>query len=655
MENKSLFATLESSPKFTLTSPATESLLHIETTGVPWPDEIRNNRKLQERARTRRLLSKELDNLYKLIPEATVDIWDSLKNGTIQEKNIVEFYDILSLLLEQDINNSQLVLYLPFEFLPDLNKQTETNELSSASTRLADQIRRSWRNLLTVHNLRADFKDGDVPEVEYRDEPLSQVVKAAHLIPSLLKRGLLSFDEILELLEKTTDKILADSIADTLPVLADMELITENDLDRMAKSGHRMISNMAAIIQASKRNSTEKDLNTSPATDISNITAMMQKDLENATLKIDKKFPETKNRRSLWLKEEERRIILEKFAGIVARHTLYHGTEQLEVLIKNKLSSSEKNIKTLLIIKSIQEIIETLAKTSADEAKEFYGKYEDEIKNLWLNEKDPETRTAIEELILHLYSLQIINDRQLTGFKIKSPTLNFGLTGRMDSLETHTRDITATIESIEKDEELSELIYPVVIMLGSRIKGYAKSKADLDIAVFVKPNTPFEKRKHLQDLIKKTFTHEKIQGEVMEFWLEENDGNMSILDFDNPDTKLGDSTLTHPLIGAWYGDTETIKELYKKLMPEYLYSEDKDILGQNAQKVWTEEIGRDTLQYRLMHKGYKHFFPKKGGIETTHSDNIDNDSAFYDSGYRRLATQLFVNRVFLPQLSKPSK
>ncbi len=54
-----------------------------------------------------------------------------------------------------------------------------------------------------------------------------------------------------------------------------------------------------------------------------------------------------------------------------------------------------------------------------------------------------------------------------------------------------------------------------------------------------------------------------------------------------------------------------------------------------------------------MHKGYRHFFPKKGNLETEHSDNVDSDSAFYDSGYRRLATQLFINRVFLPQLSKP--
>ncbi len=652
MENKQPFATLESSPKIVLTSPATESLLYIETTNVPWTEEVRNNKNLQEQARTRRRLSKELSHLYNLIPEATTDIWDSIKNETLQEKDLVELYDTLSLLLEQDKNNAQILLYLPFELLPNLNSQIKTDELSKANSKLASNIKNGWGNLLTQHNLRADFIDGNIPEVEYRKEPLPEVVKAAHLIPQFLKRGILSFEEIINLLETTTDKILADSIADTLPVLADMGLINENDLDLIEKSENRLVSNMARIIQANKSSSQETKLDL-PKSDISNITDMMQKDFENEAAIIDRDYPEATNRRGLWLKEEKRRLLLERYSKIIALHTLSFGPEQFETLIKNKLSIDGENIENTLIIKSIQEVIETLVKTSNIEAKEFYQKHENLIKSLWLIENDSDVHTATEELILHLYSLQIINEEQLASFGIKSPNLNFDLTGRMDSLEIHTKDITSTIESIEKDKELSELIYPVVIMLGSRIKGYAKSKADLDIAVFVKPGTPFEKRKHLQDLIKKTFTHEKIQGEVMEFWLEENDGNMSILDFDNPDTKLGDSTLTHPLIGAWYGDTETIKELYKKLMPGYLYSEDKYILGQGAQKVWTEEIGRDTLQYRLMHKGYRHFFPKKGNLETEHSDNVDSDSAFYDSGYRRLATQLFINRVFLPQLSKP--
>jgi hypothetical protein len=60
---------------------------------------------------------------------------------------------------------------------------------------------------------------------------------------------------------------------------------------------------------------------------------------------------------------------------------------------------------------------------------------------------------------------------------------------------------------------------------------------------------------------------------------------------------------------------------------------------------------RDTLQYRLMHKGYERFFPAYGGMKTPHGDRIDGESIFWDSGYRDAAIKLFANRVFLPKIS----
>jgi hypothetical protein len=61
---------------------------------------------------------------------------------------------------------------------------------------------------------------------------------------------------------------------------------------------------------------------------------------------------------------------------------------------------------------------------------------------------------------------------------------------------------------------------------------------------------------------------------------------------------------------------------------------------------------RDTLLYRLMHKGYEQFFPRFGGDED-YANRVDGESMFWDSGYRWLATRLFVNRVFLPIIPAP--
>src|SRR6185295_13438322 len=117
------------------------------------------------------------------------------------------------------------------------------------------------------------------------------------------------------------------------------------------------------------------------------------------------------------------------------------------------------------------------------------------------------------------------------------------------------------------------------------------------------------------------------------------------------DSAMGDSTLTHVLFeGAWGGNKNTIRELYEKLLVDYLYSKGKTVLQHDARTFWLKEIERDTLQYRLMHKGYARFFPKQGGIDTDHSSGIDSNSAFWDSGYRRLASKLFIDKVFLPQL-----
>lgn len=138
------------------------------------------------------------------------------------------------------------------------------------------------------------------------------------------------------------------------------------------------------------------------------------------------------------------------------------------------------------------------------------------------------------------------------------------------------------------------------------------------------------------------------------FWLEDvkGDGNLSVHDWETPTTVDAESTWTHVLFGAsWHGDNDTIVMLHKKLLTNYFYDPETMTKGKPTHERWLEELERDALQYRLLHKGYERYHP----VHTTqskHSSNIDGESVFWDEGYRRTATKLFISRVFLPNLGK---
>ena len=90
--------------------------------------------------------------------------------------------------------------------------------------------------------------------------------------------------------------------------------------------------------------------------------------------------------------------------------------------------------------------------------------------------------------------------------------------------------------------------------------------------------------------------------------------------------------------------------LHKRLLCSYFTAPKTTIEGRPTYTRWLEEMERDSLQYRLLHKGFERYFPIQSPMNTVHGHAIDGQSAFYDSRYRRIATELFIRRVFLPQL-----
>jgi hypothetical protein len=466
----------ESAPNIITIRPPSESLLNISVDNSLWPEEIKNNQEIKRQAQIRISLS----NLLDLDPSP-------------------ELYKSLTNFLESDSHNSRLILYLPFELIP--SKENE----------FAEVYLRHWHKMLTINDVRANFMDGDVLEMELRDKPLERVTKAAHLLPKLVEKNLLSITDVINLIENNRGSTLGKSMVDTLPVLVDMDLLSEEKMEDILKS--------------------------------------------------------------------------------------------------NGLELTPKKAEAL----PEEKVTEARAK--------------------WLEEKD-------EPVEIEKYS-----DQQL----------NIPFAVREKFLKNDLDELKVLVKSIESDPELSEYLYPTIILFGSKIKGYGAITADMDIAILVKPSSSPENRSKLKRLIAQKFSHENIKGKVVEFWLEEDHGELNVTDFLNPDSGLADSGWAHVLFeGAWIGDETIIKELHQKLLPGFLYSKDKTIDGADARGIWLEEMERDTLQYRLMHKGYARLFPTLG-INTKHADQIDGQSAFYDSGYRKLATKLFVTKVFLPQIEKPQK
>jgi predicted nucleotidyltransferase len=88
------------------------------------------------------------------------------------------------------------------------------------------------------------------------------------------------------------------------------------------------------------------------------------------------------------------------------------------------------------------------------------------------------------------------------------------------TIQEEIQEAQGAVEGIYAPTELSRYLYPVIILYGSRIKGYGASSADLDVAVFVRPDVSITERPLIQELLKKILAGEKIQGKALEFWLE---------------------------------------------------------------------------------------------------------------------------------------
>lgn len=594
-----------------------ESFLDPVLAADVWPRSIAVNEIFLSQLERHKELNKLLNELFNSLSRPDIPLETAIDQGCVTEEQAAGLYTALSGLLERDRDYRRLILYFPFELLPNKTWHHFGEKLQKALERFGQIYMEAWKDLLFVHDVRANFVDGDVLEVERRVGDLPRVVKAAHLIPKLVENGLLAVEEAIALMENSDDQTLRDSIAAALSVLADLG------------------------VQAK-----EPRVKSTP---IITTLLFVQAELDEKFSRIEAEdLGHVVPKRKTWLTQKKKQETIEDLGEDISAAIV--GNRFASEMAEGFLAPDAKSASRQVLIEGILKAVEFVASADFRKAQALYGQYKGTLLGLWEND-DLRTRETLSKTFRRFREVGIIRDEQLAELNIVIPKLAGPFSENLEFMREEMGDIRAMVASIESNLELSRLIYPVVLVFGSRLNGYGERSADIDLSVCVRPGTPFVKRATLKELLRKTFAHRNIRAdEIVEFWLEKKGGRITIRDFAEPDVSLGASYWTHILFGAaWEGNQDAVRKLCEKLLVPYMHT-DETIEGRDARSLYLESLEQGTLQYRLMHKGYERFFPPYGGIHTPHADKIDGDSMFWDSGYRQLATRLFVSRVFLPKI-----
>lgn len=159
----------------------------------------------------------------------------------------------------------------------------------------------------------------------------------------------------------------------------------------------------------------------------------------------------------------------------------------------------------------------------------------------------------------------------------------------------------------EELRNLAENLAPhqIILIGGSRLKGYASTSSDCDILDY------------------DGIAHPPITSDF--------------------NTRIGSMHATHIYLGyAWLAGPK-VDNLERTInMVRTIYSEDYVRRYRHL-----ERLESSLLQYRLLHSGYVRVSGKTS-FETSQFAAIDGDCAFYDDGYRTIATEIFAKYIHIP-------
>jgi hypothetical protein len=461
-----------------------------------------------------------------------------------------------------------------------------TPRLTKAATEFARAFTQAWEAQLTQHEVRANYVDGDVLEPELLIGDHPRVVKAAHMIPGLVAIGHMDTANAWKYYHNSEDSLLRQSIADSLYVASDLGLQHPDLLPSRADPDPTTIPTVG----------------TTPG-------------------------------RLRWLEKVAKEAARRKDAELLAR-LLGAGTHVTE---------SPHGISVLVALEAIRHA--SLLDASV------YFRHRAWIEMIAQEHQTTAITDSLQTLHAYLHANAILDDHDLANMGIWIPQLAGPFYTNRQRLSPSTDKIMEMCTRITRHPQLSQWVYPIMLVYGSRVKGYGLSDADCDVAVFIKPNTDRSMRDYLEQTLQEIFDHQHLDGDIKMFWLAADGTTLKVIDWPDLCRSDGWSSWLYILFGAlWFGDVEDIRVLHEQLLTPYFCAPDVEKDGKPIHTRWVEEIERDSLQYRLLHKGFERFYPIISPMNTLHGNLIDGSSAFYDTRYRRIATELFVRRVFLPQL-----
>ncbi len=578
------------------TAPLTETLLDPIESGSLWSNLQEIASQVERHAEQSRLIHEVAAQVPD--PTTTLELAVNRKfvSAELARDLLMELSNTLS-----DPEHNRLLIYLPFEFLPDASWNSEDAGLNTAINLFRSTYKEAWYRLLTVHDVRANFVDGDVAEVEHRQDDLPRTVKAAHLTPVLLERGLITFDEIEEVLRTSEDPILNLSILEALDAYGTSP----------GQAGYT---------------AQERDEQAAPATNVP-----------------------VSERRQAWLdqRQEESEIVTK--AQYLSRFIL--AGELKPISVSWGPEGDEAGYRA--VSEGIYKAIESNAWQNLDRAKAMYSEFGPMLDELWLKANSPRTKEQAARVYRRLHRLGVVDLETLRQLGIDLPTLTGPFSENLNHMPEEIQRLKRISSKISETPGLNRVLYPVVLLNGSRLKGYGEHASDVDTGVFIRPGTVEADNENLRRLVRAVFTGEGHNDEPIEFWLKEENEKLSVRRLAEYDPHIADAYWTHTLFGsAWIGDQAEIQHIQRRLLPNYFEDSEEIIYGRKARGLYIEELERDRLQYRLLHKGYARQYPQYPRESWTHRPEIDGHAAFWDSGYRRLATQIYINSVFLPIAAK---
>lgn len=514
------------------------------------------------------------------LPSPTTPLQEAVEGGDVKSSQAEDLYETLSRLLT-DPEYARLALYLPFELIPDASWVPEDPPLRESVTRFTTSYMQAWSSLLHVHDVRANFVDGDVLEETHRNGDLPRVVKAAHLIPELINHGLISENEARQL-RKTPDPVLKQSVQEALDDFY-------GRIPRQSTPG-------------------EPEQSATPG-------------------------------RKEWLKHQRRQEFISETADQVAAALLHEeNTQQLDPLWKR----TDPVIATQAFAEGVFQAV-----SQADQAtaQRILSLKRSPLEYL-LQSDNVDVQDRVTSVLRRLHRTGNLPHGELTRLGIPLPSLSGPFSENLTEIAPDVAFLKETTRFIETDPRLNSAVYPVVVVGGSKLKGYGGLNSDVDVSVFIKPGTPHAAMISLREELATLFVRDGKSYDPIEFWLDEpGTDRLKVHNFSNFDMHVADDLWTHILFNnAWIGNRQAITELQQKLLPVYFHATPETLDGVNKRHLYLERLEQDALQYRLLHKGYERHYPL---IKT--GKTLDG-SVFWDPGYRQLATKLFVSHVFLPKV-----